>query len=433
MQYSRKQYMDQLIRKKDNGRIKVITGLRRSGKSYLLFTLFRQYLLDSGIDEDQIIGIALDEIENAKYRNPFELNQTVRERMPDPEKRYYVFIDEIQFVAEVQNPYLNDPNEKITFIDVVLGLMKLPNTDIYVTGSNSKMLSSDILTQFRDRGDEIRVNPLSFAEVYEHYQGDKRGAWRDYYTYGGMPLVWTMDTHEERSRYLRDLFSRTYIRDVLERHQVKNDAEVLEMLLNVLASGIGSLTNPRRLSNTFASERQIKIAPDTIDKYLGFFLEAFLIQKAERYDVKGKKYIRTPVKYYYSDPGLRNARLGFRQLEETHLMENVLFNDLMRRGFDVDVGVVEHNLRDDSGKSIRKQLEVDFVVNRGDERYYIQSALSVAEPDKREQEIASLIRIPDSFRKIVVVRDYIKPWQDENGIQYIGIEDFLLQESYLSR
>ena len=433
MQYSRKQYMDQLIRKKDNGRIKVITGLRRSGKSYLLFTLFRQYLLDSGINEDQIIGIALDEIENAKYRNPFELNQTVRERMPDPEKRYYVFIDEIQFVAEVQNPYLNDPNEKISFIDVVLGLMKLPNADIYVTGSNSKMLSSDILTQFRDRGDEIRVNPLSFAEVYEHYQGDKRGAWRDYYTYGGMPLVWTMDTHEERSRYLRDLFSRTYIRDVLERHQVKNDAEVLEMLLNVLASGIGSLTNPRRLSNTFASERQIKIAPDTIDKYLGFFLEAFLIQKAERYDVKGKKYIRTPVKYYYSDPGLRNARLGFRQLEETHLMENVLFNDLMRRGFDVDVGVVEQNVRDDSGKNIRKQLEVDFVVNRGDERYYIQSALSVAEPDKREQEIASLIRIPDSFRKIVVVRDYIKPWQDENGIQYIGIEDFLLQESYLSR
>ena len=353
--------------------------------------------------------------------------------MPDPKKRYYVFIDEIQFVAEVQNPYLNDPNEKISFIDVVLGLMKLPNADIYVTGSNSKMLSSDILTQFRDRGDEIRVNPLSFAEVYEHYQGDKRGAWRDYYTYGGMPLVWTMDTHEERSRYLRDLFSRTYIRDVLEQHQVKNNAEVLEMLLNVLASGIGSLTNPRRLSNTFASESQIKIAPDTIDKYLGFFLEAFLIQKAERYDVKGKKYIRTPVKYYYSDPGLRNARLGFRQLEETHLMENVLFNDLMRRGFDVDVGVVEQNVRDDSGKNIRKQLEVDFVVNRGDERYYIQSALSVAEPDKREQEIASLIRIPDSFRKIVVVRDYIKPWQDENGIQYIGIEDFLLQESYLSR
>ena len=432
-QYARKQYLDQLIQKKDNGRIKVITGLRRSGKSYLLFTLYRQYLLNSGINEDQIVGLALDEIDNAKYRNPFELNKVVRERMPDPNRRYYVFIDEIQFVAEIPNPYVNDPNEMISFIDVVLGLMKLPNADIYVTGSNSRMLSSDILTQFRDRGDEIRVNPFSFAEVYEQYEGDKRGAWRDFYTYGGMPLVWAMKTHEEKSRYLRELFSHTYIRDVLERHQVKNDAEILEMLLNVLASGIGSLTNPSRLSNTFASERKIRIAPDTIDKYIGFFLDAFLIQKAERYDVKGRKYIKTPVKYYYSDPGLRNARLGFRQLEETRLMENVLFNDLIRRGFDVDVGVVEQNVRDDSGKNIRKQLEVDFVVNRGDERYYIQSALSIADPEKREQEIASLIRIPDSFRKIVVVRDYIKPWQDENGIQYIGIEDFLLDESYLSR
>jgi len=431
VQYARKQYMDQLIRKKDNGRIKVITGLRRSGKSFLLFTLYRRYLLDIGIEEDQIISLALDEIDNAKYRNPFELNKAVKERMPDKNKRYYVFIDEIQFVTEVRNPYVDNPNEKITFIDVVLGLMKLPNADIYITGSNSRMLSSDILTQFRDRGDEIRVNPLSFAEVYEHYQGDKRGAWRDYYTYGGMPLVWMMESHEEKSRYLRDLFSRTYIRDVLERHQVKNDAEILEILLNVLASGIGSLTNPIRLSNTFASESQISIAPDTIDRYIGFFMEAFLIRKAERYDVKGRKYIKTPVKYYFADPGLRNARLGFRQLEETHLMENVLYNDLIRRGFDVDVGVVVQNLRDVSGKNIRKQLEVDFVVNRASERFYIQSALSIADPEKKEQEIASLIRIPDSFRKIVIVKDYIKPWKDENGIQYIGIEDFLLDEKIL--
>ena len=423
MQYARTQYMDQLIKKKDNGRIKVITGLRRSGKSYLLFNLYRQYLLNNGVGEEQIVGLALDEIDNAKYRNPFELNKAVKERMPDKQKRYYVFIDEIQFVTEIQNPYVNDPNETLTFIDVVLGLMKLPNVDVYVTGSNSKMLSTDVLTQFRDRGDEIRVNPLSFAEVYENYEGDKRGVWRDYYTYGGMPLVWTMETHEERSRYLRDLFNRTYIRDVLERHQVNNDAEVLEILLNVLASGIGSLTNPSRLSNTFASERQIRIAPDTIDTYIGYFLEAYLIQKAERYDVKGRKYIKTPVKYYYSDPGLRNARLGFRQLEETHLMENVLFNDLIRRGFDVDVGVVEQNVKEDSGKKVRKQLEVDFVVNKGEKRYYIQSALSVEDPEKKEQEIASLIRIPDSFRKIVVVRDYIKPWQDEKGIQYIGIEE----------
>ena len=433
MQYARKQYLDQLIQKKDNGRIKVITGLRRCGKSYLLFTLYRQYLLDSGIQEDQIVMLALDEIDNAKYRNPFELNKVVKDQITDKSKRYYVFIDEIQFVTDVQNPYVDDPNEKLTFIDVVLGLMKIPNVDIYVTGSNSKMLSSDILTQFRDRGDEIRVNPLSFAEVYENYEGDKRGVWRDYYTYGGMPLVWHYDSHEERSRYLRDLFTRTYIKDVLERHQIKNNADVLEILLNVLASSIGSLTNPSKLSNTFDTERHIKIAPDTIDTYIGYFTEAFLLQKAERYDVKGRKYIKTPVKYYFSDVGLRNARLGFRQLEETHLMENVLYNDLIRRGYDVDVGVVEQNIRNADGKKARKQLEVDFVVNRGDARYYIQSALSIDDPDKREQEIASLLRIPDSFKKIVVVRDYIKPWRDEHGIQYVGIEDFLLDENLIAK
>lgn len=433
MQYARRQYIERLIRLKDNGRVKIITGLRRSGKSYLLFTLYRQYLLETGIKEDQIIGLALDEIDNSKYRNPFELNRYVKERMTENNKRYYVFIDEIQFVTDVPNPYVDDSDEKITFIDVLLGLMKLPNADIYVTGSNSKMLSSDILTQFRDRGDEIRVNPLSFAEVCELYQGDKRGAWRDYYTYGGMPLVWTKESHEERSRYLRELFTRTYIKDVLERHQVKNDAEVLNILLNVLASGIGSLTNPSRLSNTFASEQRIKVAPETIDKYIGFFIDAFLLSKAERYDVKGRKYIKTPAKYYYTDTGLRNARLGFRQQEETHLMENVIYNDLIRRGFDVDVGVIEQNVRVQSGKNLRKQLEIDFVVNRGDERYYIQSALSVDDPDKREQEIASLIRVPDSFKKIVIVKDYMRPWRDENGIQYIGVEDFLLDESLISK
>ena len=245
--------------------------------------------------------------------------------------------------------------------------------------------------------------------------------------------MWLTESHEERSRYLRDLFSRTYIKDVLERHQIKNDAEVLEILLNVLASGIGSLTNPSKLANTFDTERHIKIAPDTIDTYIGYFTEAFLLQKAERYDVKGRKYIKTPVKYYYSDVGLRNARLGFRQLEETHLMENVLYNDLVRRGYDVDVGVVEQNVKTDAGKKIRKQLEVDFVVNRGDERYYIQSALSIDDPDKKEQETASLLRIPDSFKKIVVVKDYIKPWRDERGIQYVGIEDFLLDESLIAK
>ena len=433
MQYARKQYLDQLIRKKDNGRVKIITGLRRCGKSYLLFTLYRQYLLNSGIREDQIIGLALDEIDNAKYRNPFELNSFIKERTSDTAKRYYVFIDEIQFVAAVRNPYVDDPNEKLTFIDVVLGLMKLPNVDLYVTGSNSKMLSSDILTQFRGRGDEIRVNPLSFAEVYENYDGEKRGAWRDYYTYGGMPLVWAAETHEERSRYLRDLFTQTYMKDILERHQIKNDAEVLDILLNVLASSIGSLTNPSKLAKTFDTERHIKIGPDTIDTYIGYFVDAFVLQRAERYDVKGRKYIKTPVKYYYSDVGLRNARLGFRQLEETHLMENVIYNDLVRRGFDVDVGVVEQNYKTDEGKNARKQLEVDFVVNRGDERCYIQSALSIDDAGKQAQEITPLLRVPDSFKKIVVVKDYIKPYRDEHGIQYVGVEDFLLDEGFISR
>lgn len=430
--YARQQYLAQLIRKKDNGRVKVITGLRRSGKSYLLFNLYRKYLLESGVSNDQIISLALDDIDNVRYRNPFELNQYVKERITDKDKPYYVFIDEIQFVSEVSNPYIADSNETVSFIDVLLGLMKIQNVDIYVTGSNSKMLSSDVLTQFRDRGDEIRVNPLSFAEVYENYEGDKREAWRDYYTYGGMPYVWTLKTHEERSRYLQDLFRLTYIRDIMERHQINNDAGIVDSLLNVLASGVGSLTNPNRLSNTFKSERRIQIAPETIDTYISYFLEAYILYKAERYDVKGRRYIRTPVKYYFSDPGLRNARLGFRQLEETHLMENVLYNDLIRRGFDVDVGVVELNTKEESGKKIRKQLEVDFVVNRGDERYYIQSALNIDDRDKRNQEIAPLVRIPDSFRKIVVIKDYIKPWRDENGIQYVGIEDFLLDETILS-
>lgn len=428
----RKQYLEKLIQKKDNGRIKVITGLRRCGKSVLLFQLYRNYLLGEGVQQDQIVGLALDILENAKYRNPIELDRYIREQIVDSNKRYYVFIGEIQFVSEIQNPYVDDPEAKITFVDAVLGLMQMPNIDVYVTGSNSKMLSSDILTQFRDRGDEIRVFPLSFAEFYEAYEEDKRGAWQDYYTYGGMPVVTTLNTHEEKSRYLRDLFSRTYLKDVLERHKILNEDEVLEILLDILASGIGSLTNPNKLSNTFKSERQINVAPETIDHYLDYFLDAFLIQKATRYDVKGRKYIKTPAKYYYSDPGLRNARLGFRQLEETHLMENVLYNDLIRRGLDVDVGVVEYNTKGQDGKSIRKQLEVDFVVNRGSDRFYIQSALSIADPEKRKQEIASLLRISDSFRKMVVVKDYLKPWTDEHGIRYAGIEQFLLDEELLN-
>ena len=429
--YPREQYLKKIISKKDNGRIKIITGLRRSGKSVLLFQLYREWLLGEGVKEDQIIALALDILENAKYRNPLELDKYVRDYMVDSKKRYYIFIDEIQFVSEIRNPYVDNEDARITFIDVILGFMHMDNADVYVTGSNSKMLSSDILTQFRDRGDEIRVYPLSFAEFYNEYEGDKRGAWQDYYTYGGMPFAISLESHEEKSRYLKDLFDRTYIKDVLERHEIKNDTEVLDILLDVLASGIGSLTNPSKLANTSKSERQIGIGSETIEKYIRYFEESFLIEKVVRYDVKGRKYIGTPAKYYYTDLGLRNARLGFRQLEETHIMENVLYNDLIRRGMSVDVGVVEYNTKDANGKKIRKQLEVDFVVNQGGKRFYVQSALSIADPGKKEQEIESLKRIPDSFSKIVVVRDYLKPWQDENGITYVGIEQFLLNEDIL--
>ena len=426
----RKQYVNELMRLKENGRVKIITGLRRSGKSVLLFDLFRQQLLDEGVVQEQIIGIQLDDLRNMKYRDPLHLDEYIRSRITDAKKVFYVFIDEIQLVSEVKNPYVDNQEAKISFVDVVLGLLKIKNADVYVTGSNSRMLSSDVLTQFRDRGDEIRVFPLSFAEFYDAYEGDKREAWQEYYTYGGMPMVLEMDTHERKSKYLRDLFERTYIKDIMERNKIKNDEEVLAILLDILAFGIGSLTNPGKLSNTFKSERNISLAPDTIDRYLHYFEDSYLLQKAKRYDVKGKKYIKTPSKYYYTDLGLRNARLGFRQIEETHLMENVLYNDLIRRGFDVDVGVVEIATMEE-GKKVRKQLEVDFVLNRGNDRYYIQSALSIADPEKKKQEIASLLRIPDSFKKMVVVKDYLKPWKDDNGIQYVGIEHFLRDENIL--
>lgn len=428
----RKQYLEKLIEKKDNGRVKVITGLRRCGKSVLLFDLYRNYLLDHGVEQSQIIALALDMLENSRYRNPIELDGFIRKRIADNGKRYYVFIDEIQNVSEIQNPYVDDPGAKIGFIDVILGFMQMSNVDVYVTGSNSKMLSSDVLTQFRDRGDEIRVYPLSFAEFYEAYDGDKREAWQDYYTYGGMPYVLQLDTHEKKSSYLRDLLTRTYIKDVLERHDIRNESGKLEILLDVLASGVGSLTSPSRLSNTFDTEWKTKISPDTIDLYIGYFVDAFLISKSSRYDVKGRRYLQSPSKYYYCDLGLRNARLNFRQLEENHLMENALYNDLVRRGYDVDVGIIEKNGKNREGKSYRQNLEIDFVVNRGSRRHYIQCALDVDDPAKRSQELESLRRIPDSFGKYVVVKGYMKPWTDDLGIRYVGIEQFLLDDDPLS-
>ncbi len=428
---ARPDYLNKLISKKENGLIKIITGNRRCGKSYLLFTIYHEYLVSAGIAENQIIELALDETVNAKYRNPIELDSYIRSLVSDKSKQYYVFLDEIQKVDEIQNPYVDNPDSKITFVDTVLGLMKIKNVDLYITGSNSKMLSSDILTEFRDRGDEIRVYPLSFAEFYTSFKGDKNEAWKEYYTYGGMPLAVTKKTPEEKSKYLKDLFTGTYLKDVLERHTITNSTSDLEELLNIISSSIGSLTNPLNLSNTFKTVKKRNLAPETISTYLDYFKDAFLIDSAVRYNIKGKKYISTPLKYYFVDVGLRNARLNFRQQEENHIMENIIFNELKIRGFDVDIGVIEHNTKDATGKSRRNFLEIDFVANKGSNRFYIQSALYVDTQEKREQETQSLNRIQDSFKKIVVVKDDIEPWQDDKGIQYIGIEQFLLEKDWL--
>lgn len=424
----RKQYLDELIKKKDNGRIKIITGIRRCGKSYLLFELYKNYLLKNSIAENQIIEMALDDIENSQYRDPFKLNEYIKSKISD-DKRYYIFIDEIQFSRSVKNPYIDDEDEKITFVDTLLSLMKRKNLDIYITGSNSKMLSKDILTQFRDRGDEIHLYPLSFAEMSSCYE-DKDKAWEDYVLCGGMPFVLEMETFEEKSRYLKGLFEETYIKDIIDRNQIKNSEQVLEVLLDFVSSAVGSLTNPLKLSKRYDSEKKINISNNTISKYLIYFEEAYLLYSAKRYDIKGSKYFSTPLKYYFADIGLRNARLNFRQVEETHIMENIIYNDLLRRGFNVDVGVVEY-FPSVEGKTTRVQLEVDFVINRGNLRYYIQSAFAINSEEKKEQERNSLKRIDDSFKKIIIVRDNIVPRYDEYGIYYVGIRDFLLRDDFL--
>lgn len=431
MEVQRPRYLNQLIDKKDNGRVKIITGIRRCGKSYLLFELYRKYLLSSEVSENQIIMIALDSLKNIKYRNPIELDNYLRDKIQDNGLKYYIFIDEIQFVEEISNPYLEGTESKVNFVDLVLGLMKIPNVDVYITGSNSKMLSSDVLTQFRDRGDEIRVYPFSFAEFYSCYEGDKRKAFDEYCLYGGMPMSVQLKSHEKKSEYLKNIFTSTYIKDVIERNKILKDTSILDDLLDIISSSIGSLSNPTKLANTFMSEKNIKISQFTVSNYLEYFIDAFLIEKARRYDVKGRKYISSPYKYYFSDIGLRNARLNFRQIEQSHIMENVIYNELRMRGLNVDVGVVEYNYKDENKKTIRKNLEVDFIINRGSNRYYIQSALNVDTKEKQVQETESLRRTGDSFKKVVIVRNNIVPRFDDDGILYIGVEDFLLDETAL--
>lgn len=426
MYIERNSYIEALLSRRGNGLVKVITGIRRSGKSFLLFELYRKKLKDLGVPDDRIITLALDDIASIRFRDPLALDSYIRSLLIDKTSTYYVFLDEIQKVETIANPYVKSPDATISFVDVVLGLMKLPNVDLYVTGSNSRMLSSDILTEFRGRGDEIRVRPLTYKEFYGAFPGEKRYAWREYCTYGGMPFLLSLSRHEDKSKYLKDLFTHTYLSDILEHNKIMRDRNILEDLMNIISSSVGSLTNPSKLANTFQSVQHVNVTANTISRYLDFFIDAFLLQKACRYDIKGRKYIGTPLKYYFSDVGLRNAQLSFRQQEENHIMENILYNELSSRGFDVDIGLIETFDRGPEGQKTRSQLEVDFVANKGSLRYYIQSAWSLPDEEKRRQEIRSLRRIDDSFQKIVAVKDDILPWRDEYGIQYINIEDLLL-------
>lgn len=417
MQIKREFYLQQLIDGKQNGLIKIVTGIRRCGKSFLLFKLFKQHLLKAGVDAEHIIQIALDDIESADLREPLTLYKCIKAKMKDDDL-YYILLDEVQLVPR--------------FEDVLNSLLRIDNADVYVTGSNSKFLSSDIITEFRGRGDEIHLYPLSLSEYCEGTGLSPAEAWKDYYTYGGLPHILTLETEKKKFDYLDYLFESVYLIDILERQRIKNKAE-FEELVKIIASGIGAPTNPAKLANTFKSVKNVNIDPTTINRYLGYMQDAFLIEKSERYDVKGKKYIGSLAKYYYSDLGLRNVILGLRQQEETHIMENIIYNELRRRGCKVDVGMVEQRFVDDDGKWKRKQLEVDFVVNQGNQRYYIQSALALPNEDKRKQEMGSLLRINDSFKKMIIVKDDIKPWRDENGILTMGLLDFLMNADSLEQ
>lgn len=416
MDIKRQQYLDQLIASQRNGLIKIITGIRRCGKSYLLFKLFHEYLNSQGISDDHIIEVALDDRTNKELRDPDNLLKYIKEQITD-KNLYYIMLDEVQMVDE--------------FTDVLNSLLHISNADVYVTGSNSHFLSTDVVTEFRGRGDEIHLFPLSFSEYCEGYKGTIDNAWKDYYTYGGLPLILTLDTDKKKEDYLNNLYKSVYLVDVLERHKIKNMGEFDE-LLRIIASSIGAPCNPTKLANTFKSVKNVAIHHQTINKYLGFLEDAFLVEKSIRYNIKGKKYINTLAKYYFSDLGIRNALLGFRQQEETHIMKNIIYNELRTRGYHVDVGMVEVREPDKSGKLFRKQLEVDFVVNQGSQRYYIQSAFAMPTLEKEAQESASLLRIKDSFKKIIIVKDDIKPKRNEDGILTIGLKDFLLDKNSLN-
>ena len=415
MLVERKVYLNQLIERKNNGMIKIITGLRRAGKSFLLFRIFKEHLLSQGVQSNHIIEIALDGIENEHLRDPKVCFSYIKNLMTDAQL-YYLLLDEVQFMPR--------------FEEVLNSLLRINNIDIYVTGSNSKFLSSDIVTEFRGRGDEIRVYPLSFAEFYSVYEGDYDEAWQDYMLYGGLPQITSLHSDQQKSEYLKNIFTNVYLKDVIERNKIQNTEEI-SILVDVLASAIGSPSNPSKIAKTFSSERQISYTNKTISNHIEHLVDAFLISKANRYDIKGRKYIGANLKYYFSDLGLRNARLNFRQQEPTHIMENIVYNELISRGYNVDVGSVEIFEKDKEDKRVRKQLEVDFVVNQGSQRYYIQVAYDMTSPVKQTQELKSLRNIADSFKKIVIVNGTTKPWRNDEGFVVMGMKYFLLNRNSL--
>lgn len=423
----RKLYLDQLINKKQNGLIKIITGIRRCGKSFLLFNLFYNHLIKSGVKESNIITLILDDDKNRKYRNPDNLSEYLYSRIKNKKEMYFILLDEVQFA--LKNDEIKNDNE-IRLYGILNGLLRLDNVDMYITESNSKFLSSDVLTEFRGRGDEVRVYPLSFSEYYSSCANkDKLDVWNEYSMFGGMPALILKKTDEEKIKYLKDLINNTYIKDVIERNNIKNNT-VIDSLFNILASSIGSLTNPTKLANTFKSNG-IKVTDVTLSNYINMLKDSFIIEQAERYDIKGKKYINSPFKYYFTDIGLRNSRINYRQQEQTHIMENIVYNELIIRGFAVDVGIIGHTIRDKEKKQKQIQLEVDFVCNKGMNKYYIQSAFSIPNEEKMNQETSSLDKINDSFKKIIVTQDFGKPWKTEKGYLIINIIDFLLDSNSL--